>query len=422
MPAKRFGPSFAKSGLILAAALIVRWLYVLVLLPPTHWADTLKFLQHAESLLRGDGYGVPDRPPAFPFALAGLLLFDDYPTSALVFQVWLSALIPVLVFWLARSLYPDRVPEAAGGFAVFYFPLVDIARLIGSDTLFIFLLTLSAVLLTRAASLKAVFLGGLVYGLSCLTRGVGLAIWPFAALLGLTGLGPRTIRHSRYATVAALTAGMLLPILPWAFRNWRAYSAFVPISSEAGFNFFQGTQPGYRERQAWDFKLASSLTGGQADDYDDLLRPEFQSRLMKYWLEMWVRDPALMLRLRWLYFWDFWSPVEPLRLYTPGVSMLYGRLAYSLVLLFCLPGLAEIVRRRTAGAYFVLASIIGIMTLHVLSHAEQNRYRLPLEPMLIALAANGAGLSLSLARGWFHARRVRSPSEKSLSGLNTPKE
>jgi len=374
---------------LLLAALAVRLVYGLALVGPTTGADTPLFYSHALHLLAGQGYGQPDRPPGFPVILAATIrLFGGYPASIVVVQCALSAVVAPLLYLAGRNLFGEAAGVLAGVFSVFHFPLIDYARVVQSDVLFALTVAALAWVLSPGAGWRRAALGGGLLGLCALTRGTALAFFPFMALLGATRLGPRAAGR---AGRAALVVGMAcLTLAPWAYRNFRREGRFVPVSSEGGLNFFQGASVYYFLTGQTDIELARELTGWDSGDNDELIQPQFQAALMGYWWRQWAERPGQQIALRVISLLDFWSPVERVRDYALGPGNLYWAVTYGALLPFFALGAHLMWRRGVPGTYFLLAAIAGTTVLHMLTHAEQARYRgLSVESLIVLAAMYG---------------------------------
>ena len=351
----------------------------------------MPFIDHANALLAGAGYGVPDRPPAFPYIAAAIIsLGGNANINLTIYQVILSAFTSSLIYALGRALYSEITGTLAAWLSVIYFPLIDMARLIGSDTQFIFFLVLNAWALSRSSAIKMFALGGVLLGIACLTRGAALAAAPLIGLLGLTKMGTPTPLKRRLISISTLAIAAAVTLSPWTIRNWIEYRSFVPVSSEGGLNFLQGTQISYLESRTGEIELARRLIGDPNANHYTMIRPEHQTALMNYWWQMWITDPLEHLHLRLISFADFWSPVERVRYYSIGISTIYSWVTYTVVLFFFIIGAFLTVKEWRPGTYFLLGSILGVMILHTLTHAEQNRYRLQVEPFIIIIAMYGA--------------------------------
>lgn len=354
------------------------------------WSDTPPFINHAKALLAGVGYGLPDRPPAFPIIAAAIIaLGGNENLNLAIYQVILSALTSTLIYLIGRALYSENTGLLAGWLSVIYFPLIDMARLIGSDTQFIFLMALTAWVLSQSSAIKMYALGGVLLGIASLTRGSALAASPLIGLLGLTRTGMPTPFNQRLIGISAMAVATAMTLSPWAIRNWIEYNSFVPVSSEGGLNFLQGTQMSYLESRTGELDLARQLINDPNANHYTMIRPEHQATLMNYWWQMWITDPFKHLHLRLISFADFWSPVERVRYYNIGISTIYSWAIYAAVLFFFIIGAFLTVRERQEKTYFILGSILGVMILHTLTHAEQNRYRLQVEPFIIIIAMYG---------------------------------
>ena len=384
--------SFSRSQLfwsasIFSAAFFVRYLYGIVIVGPTTWSDSTMFLAHAQAVQAGHSYGMPDRPPLFPYMVALISsLTGEVNLSVTLYQIVISSLTAVLIYALGAQLFSGVVGRLAGWLAVIYYPFVNSARLIDSDTQFPFLLTLTAFLLVKARSIWHYAIAGIVFGLACLTRGAGLFALPFILLFWFTPYGQS---EGRGRAAVAFTVATLLVLTPWTIRNWTMYGAVIPVSSEGAYNLFQGSQVSFLESRSINGQLLSAITGDPTMNGVKAIQPQYQPALVAYVASLWRTEPATQLWLRLISFADFWSPIERVRYYTVGMSTVYSMTLYAIVLFFFLVGVGWVLWQRRSPVFFLLGSIVGVTVLHTLSHAEQSRYRLQIEPFLIVIAMYG---------------------------------
>ena len=381
------------------AALIVRAVYAFLLVGPTPTTDMSQYLARAEALLTTGDFGPPIWSPGYPVAMATIIgLFGHYPHSVMTYGVILSTLACGLIYLASRELFGEKVGVLAAAYSTIYYPLVDYSRYLLTETQFIFFLVLSAALLSshERISKTRLLAGGAALGFAAFSRGTGLAIMPFVLLLGLTALGPRsTDFRSRLPSVGLLLAGFAIVVMPWTLRNALRYGHFTAVASEGGYVFYLGADEGWVMQREWDLEKVMALTGHSGNAQWDFYGPEDEGPLMKYWFQYWLIDPVKHIRLRLVSFYDFWWPIE--RVYFPGVTAgtVYRWIGYAALLPFAAVGAIVALRRRQAGTYFVLAVVIGVMTLQTLTYANEERLRVPVSPFLIILAAFGVAWAQS---------------------------
>lgn len=244
---------------ILAVALALR-LAVWWLAPDAELlGDEREYYAAAAILADGRGFvffdeGLWVRPPLYVALLAGLFrLFGPERLPVWLAQTALSTATVALVYLLGRLFYDERggraVARLAAGLCALYLPFAVYSRLLLSETLFNFLLLLAFVALTwhaRRGGRRALVLAGLALGAAILTRGIALG---FLAAIPVWLLaferGDGYARWRRAARRSALVLGVaLLAVAPWTARNALAYGRLIPVETTGGYNFWLGAQGG----------------------------------------------------------------------------------------------------------------------------------------------------------------------------------
>jgi hypothetical protein len=216
--------------------------------PPDASVNDTSFYEFtAASLANGTGYTGLDFqptagwPPVFPFAVSLLYrVFGQHLSLALGLNVILSAATVILVYLVAERIFGRREARiAAALFTILPGPLY-LTGLFLSETTFIFELVafLALVVFLPERAWKPVLLG-LALGLAALTRGEGflmLAI-PLAFWWGHV---PRRIWLRR---AAILVGVMVLTVAPWTIRNAIVLDAFVPVSNNANWTLASAHSP-----------------------------------------------------------------------------------------------------------------------------------------------------------------------------------
>jgi 4-amino-4-deoxy-L-arabinose transferase-like glycosyltransferase len=176
--------------------------------------------------LHGHSYAIAYRPPLWPAALGAVYAFAGHQIlAARIADAFLGALGVLALMWVALRVLGERAAWWAGAIGAVYLPLILMATVLESETLFV-VLELAAV----GAALEArrrrsrgwVLAAGAAVGLAALARVDGLVL--LAAVLPLVGL-----RRSALALAACARV-----IAPWTIRNAVQLHAFVPVSTETG--------------------------------------------------------------------------------------------------------------------------------------------------------------------------------------------
>ncbi len=224
-------PLDRRDGGLFAAAFLLRAFHAWRAGAPPVAGDALEYMEFARSLAESGSYAgvggsLATRMPGYPFFLAAVRLLLGEGTAAVVaVQCLLGAAACVLLLRLARRVVPETWALAAGALAAVYGGLISPAALLLSESLYSFLLTLSAWALYREdwtpARRAAAF--GALSGALYLVRPEPLIYAGLTCLL-LPLIAPKFRRRD---AVVAL-AGLSLAVLVWTGRNFAALGRFVP--------------------------------------------------------------------------------------------------------------------------------------------------------------------------------------------------
>lgn len=232
-------------GAILVAAFALRLGYVLSqradVLFDHPILDEAEYVEHARMLARGVGEDRPYwQPPGIVYALAATMkVAGPGLLVPRIVQVLVSVASCALVFLIGRRLFGVRVGLVAAAITAAHGVLVfECYELLPATWIVLFDL-LALWLALRAAESRAplaAFGAGLALGVSA---AFSPTILPFA--------GVAAVFVRRPAAIAALIAGIALPIAPVAVRNHRHGGELVLVSTNGGLNFYLGNNPDYRE-------------------------------------------------------------------------------------------------------------------------------------------------------------------------------
>ena len=377
--------------------------------------DTFFYGVTANSLANGEGFafvpGVPTAhwPPVFPLLLSVVFrVAGAHQVAGEVLNALLGTLtIPVLYLLIRRVLGPREAMLGAAVLAVLPGQILWTDVLL-AETLYTFLLVtfflLLAVLPPRGWSAVAL---GLAIGLLTLTRGEGLLLVPVVLAAWWTAL-PARVLLARGAVVVAM---LVLVMAPWTIRNAIEMDAFIPLSTNSSTTLWSGHNPNATGGQSYaGSDLTGRITGSNPEvEEANILRSE----ALKFMVSNPRRELELIpLKLLNLNRGDSWAlewvnasdigkrPIgseigTPIRV--AADSTYYGLLAATLIsiLLF---GRALWRRPVTRG---ILVLFAGALFMFGFVYYGNYRYRVPLEPLMILIAAP------LLVRAW--DLRARSP-------------
>lgn len=401
--------------------------------------DSISYLAPADGLLKGGEFlgvdGAPDaqRTPGYPLFLAAHRLFSASPLWPGLTQCVLDAATAVLTASVAASLVAHPLAWTAG----FLYALDPVAAahapLLITEALFGFLLTLCAFLLLNAGNWRLAAASGMALGAAVLTRPVALYLclpWTLAAAF-FWGL-------RRWAWAAAFCLFAAAPPVFWCLRNATVFGSFE-FSSMSGINlyFWEGAavqaavegRPFAETRAALEKKDAAEAPAAEGPF-------EASRRRRALAAGIFAEHPAVVLRLHAVaavkmlagpgldLLAEVLWPGRPLpaasvtpahRLAGSGTRallkerpVLWGLLAFTMALLAALYALAAggawlFWRGRLRAALLVAVPAAYLLAISSWSFAYY-RFRLPMTPLLAALAAgilirgrssapNGAGRS-----------------------------
>lgn len=203
--------------------------------------DEVDYHQLGQSLTAGNGFSLQTgeatvyRPPGYPFFLSPLYHVCNAPLTGKLANTLLLA----ISVWLMCRITKNSLP----GLFVFAYPiLLFTASTLYPQTLGTFLLLgIIWLLLYPEQRNRALILSGLCLGFLILNIPAFLLTAPVLAwILYRHEKGPV---FQRLARVCLLSVCTLLVVLPWTWRNYKTFDAFLPISANSGLNLFFGNSP-----------------------------------------------------------------------------------------------------------------------------------------------------------------------------------
>ncbi len=353
-------------------------------------AIAANLVRHGEFSIRA-GHPTSFRAPGFPFALAAVYAVtgaDDF-RAARLFQCSVGALLCLAVYMLAREMTTPSIGLASAALVAGYPNVLYYALHFASEPLYTLLLTASVWLCVRGvrrSSTASFAWSGTALGLAALTRPVAFYFGPLfaVAVLGIDRRQPAlAARH-----VAAFCLALLVPVVPWAVRNYQVHDRWLPFTSNGGSTFWGSNNqivlddPRYRGQ--W---VSTERLGPQKDAVRSLVHEVDRDRLEWAFGKQFVRvHLADLPRLTWYKFREFWTPVGK----TPNhaFNLIVG-LSYGAAIPFMLGGLWLAIRtpgRDTQAIIIVLTAIAGTLLSGLVFYGSA-RFRSTIEPLLLIFAA-----------------------------------
>jgi 4-amino-4-deoxy-L-arabinose transferase-like glycosyltransferase len=346
-------------------------------------------------------------PPGFPYFLAGVGLLTGHTTApgpmvepARLSQAVLGTVTVGLIGLVALEAFGGAVGMAALVLAAISPVLIETSSVLLAENLLI-AFELAAVYcglrIRRAARpYRWVLLAGVFTGLAVLTHQNGLVLVPPLAVTAWSTFAARTSRIRALIAPAVMALTVAVTVSPWTVRNALDLHRFIPISDQAGetlFGTYNPTSAGYHHlpyRWFWPARIATArmLTAEAAG----LREPDFESRLLTKGLDYIREHPASvlaasfhntlrMLDLEGSFAWE--SSVSAISI--PRGTAEVGVVGFWLfAILAALGALTSYARRAPRWMWFV-PILFALSTIWI--RMETPRFRLPIDPFLILLAA-----------------------------------
>jgi 4-amino-4-deoxy-L-arabinose transferase-like glycosyltransferase len=411
-------------GAIIALALAVRIFAAFEVNSIVPQSDAADFDRHALSITAGHGYpealpvlGGPGpsafRPPLYPVVLSAVYLVTDTTDeserwlAARLEQALIGTLVVALIALIAFQLWGRRPALIAAGIAAIYPPLIHAGTSLLTEPLFTALVlgAIAALLRYRLTDERRrwIAVAGLCAGLAALTRGNGLAV-VLALAIGAWTLRPRMSLRALAGPVIVVGCAALV-VVPWTVRNAVVMDAFVPVTDQTGVAI-GGQYNDIAKANDWSWvgpwivpayrSLYKGPPLGEAE-----LGKKLTDRGIDYALDHPGAVPAVAFHntLRLLSLHD---PVAFERSSAAQVGESSG-LAQASVYAFWVLGLVAIAgaftpaARRVPGFVWLL---VALLVLSIVFVAGSGRYRAPLEPIVVLLAAAAVDWALSSRARW----------------------
>jgi len=398
-------------GGLFALALGLRTLYLYQVSPSPFTQvpiiDALDEDEWGQQIAAGDWLGkekgVFYRDPLYAYAL-GLLyfLFGHDLMLAMAVQAVLDAVLCVLLFFIARSVFNSRVGAITAVLAALYGPFVFHQGLIMKTSLTMLLLALFLFFLLRSfgeASAGTWYLTGIFLGLAITTRSNSLIFLPLVLAAALLPTKREIGRNIRIFTAVFFFAGLLTILLPLAVRN-KIYGQSLTFSvPSAGLNFYHGNSPGASgvhtrikgvrtiPEHEWEDSLRiASLESGRS-----LLPSEVSSFWLKKGWSFIRENPRHFLSLLWrktLLFWNHYEvpDVYNYEYFKEESSVLSLLITFGIVGPLGIAGMFFAMAKKQKRSSLLIAFVLLYM-LSVIAFYVTSRYRLPVVLFLLPFSA-----------------------------------
>ncbi|MGD0765006.1 MAG: glycosyltransferase family 39 protein [Dehalococcoidia bacterium] len=375
---------------------------------PARDMDTFWYDSVAQELANGhevanpeDGAPTAFWPPGYPLVLAGVYKLAGHGVhQGQTLNAVVGALTVLATYGIGRIAL-GRSPALLGAAILAVFPSqVIYSSLMMSDVLFtfFFVVAIGVVVLYQARPDRPkvlVLVAGLACGAAALVRGEGMGL---PLVLGAwIAIAARTNWRQAIGSILLLLVGSVLVVAPWTVRNVVRLHAFVPVSTNAG----------------WDAVIGHNefADGGWMDPGNYFLRyaqlpdPQKEVEVYKAGLRMassyartHIGDEARLTvrKVKNLWMGDadaigYQEMGQQKPFLSQGQRFWLTELTndfYFVILLWAIPGLVLMSRRHGVWLSMVVLLAVYWTGFHVLTFGE-NRFHYPLAPILSLTAAAG---------------------------------
>jgi len=356
---------------------------------PVHTVE--RYLYHP---LGSDTY----HPPGYYYFLAAIYgLFGHSYLAVRIAQAVLGTVTCLLVYLLAREAFGATAGLIAGLAAAAYPPLIFYTGVLLTETLTTFLLTaaaLCALSFERSEHLRrqlSLVLAGLLLGFAIITRSVFLATVPLVLLWLLTLAEGWRGWSSSARRALCLLVPILLVIVPVTIRNWQIHGRFVLISTNGGVNFFLAH--GGTEQEKNEVRhLPTEWSEGEITGISSRTQPEEEAYFYQLGWE-YLRGhllptlrslPGKLQNMYWTS--DYWPASSAQVGILHSVDNVMWRVGILPLSMLSLP----LVHRREQRRALLFALLVLSTLIIPLVFWAQPRFRLPVVPSFIVLAAGSA--------------------------------
>jgi 4-amino-4-deoxy-L-arabinose transferase-like glycosyltransferase len=414
----------ARPSALIATALLIAALAIRVVDVQQHAYrpvnDAGIYLRLASEIAHLGSYSTHDRgaggtmgpsayfPPAYPYFLAAVdvLTGHETPAGAAVHparlaQTVLGTLTVALIGLLALELFGPPVALIALGLAAVYPVLVELSGLLVAENLLtplVLAATWAALRARRARTARTarrwIATTGVLTGLAALAHENGiLLLLPLAAAVWTAR--PRWSWRA-LAAPALLIAVAALTIAPWTVRNAIVLHRLIPVSDETGITLVgtYNSASAANRQVPYKWRLYYGIPQDRAvvREARVLTEPELDSRLRSQALDYITNHPFApfavlfhntlrLFELEGSYAWHASAKAQGLNQGVAGTGVTSLWILSVLALLGALTGKARQVPRWL----WAIPVLLGLSV--VLVNVETPRFREPVEPFLILLAA-----------------------------------
>jgi 4-amino-4-deoxy-L-arabinose transferase-like glycosyltransferase len=361
-------------------------------------------------------------PPGFPYFLAAVDVLDGHQSGhrravpgERIAMAGLGTATVGLVGLIALEAMGGLIAVIAMILAAIYPVLIELSGTLVAENLVVVLILAAvwAVLRARGAARPHAWIAaaGVLTGLATLThQNAALILIPLAAAgtAAARAASPRLRRRTSLGAVALLVGCAAVTIAPWTIRNAVELHAFVPISTETGI-----TIAGTYNREAaayapvpykWIFFIRLPEDQGLFHNAGRYTEVALSDRLVSQTLSYIGAHPLSPLDVGWHNLQRMFELEGPAAWHDSALSIglsvstaRTGLVAFWIMCCLALAGAFTPAARRGPRWLWLVPVLMALSVLFV--NVETPRFREPVEPFLVLLAACAVGTALHRRAG-----------------------
>jgi hypothetical protein len=362
-------------SIIMLVALVTRLLAV-PFIPEGLLPDSHSYQKIASEISAGVFISSDDTMPLYPIFVA---LFGGTKQAHVYIGVIFGIISVVLVWAYARTLFEDRKVGMVAAWMMSIYPMAIFYGAVGlTESVFVPLILWAFLALHK----DKVVWASILFVLSILDRPTMDIFAPIVILWNALFIREK---GSFLAFRDLMIYGVVYVFImsPWWYHNFKKYDQFVRLNQAFGLVFYAGNNP-----------LNKSGGGINGIDYDlknvegfhDSALATEKERLLRDAVIKYIRqEPKKFFEMALVKFSRFWRFIP----YTPLVKQSSLALITTMSLLpIIFFAFATLITRHEMFKYFtpILGFIVYLTMIHMITLAS-IRYRYPLEPLLILIAA-----------------------------------
>jgi 4-amino-4-deoxy-L-arabinose transferase-like glycosyltransferase len=346
-----------------------------------------------------------DRAPLWPAMIAVIYsALGSHDHFVRLFLSLVGAGTCALVYIFANDLFGKRIALFAGMLAAIYPFLYIYDGWLYSESVYIFLLLAfcySLYRLQRNPNWKWMVGSGILLGLASLERPNGLLILG-SFLAWVVALGWAKILSWPLVAKSAVTIGLVSTLLfiPWTIRNYEVTHALVPVAVGNGKVMLGAYNDMILERPYYYgiWIIPTESTPAIAAQFPancsgpcEVKRDATYQQDAIQWIESHVSDMPLLLRLHFANLWSITTQEAdlPINRFPDRMSskLVVDMMVVITPIVFALAALGLFLTRKRWREFLFIYFMIALTVIQCLILYGIPRFRAPIEPMLILLAA-----------------------------------